>query len=340
MKIAFFEFDMQQQDQYISALSDHTLLFFKQELSASTIPPETLDSTVISIAICSQLSKEVLQKFSDLQLLVIRATGYDNVDLTYAENKSIIVTNAPRYAEIAVAEYTIGLMITLLRKITFSTICLQYEQTAIARSALCGYELADKAVGIIGTGNIGKEVIKRLACFSTKLYAYDIAPNEELRKNYAVKYVSLEELLRNVDIISLHVPLNKHTYHLLNATTLHFLKPGTFLINTARGAVIETCALVDALKEGLLAGTALDVLEHECFVHEGSFDRYSMYRCGHEQDICKDNIFLLNHPHVIITPHNAFNTHEAQQRLHKKVIEIIQQWTQGKTIQAIYNRNS
>lgn len=269
------------------------------------------DYEVISVFIGSQLSKEVLKELNNLKFIATRSTGFDHIDLNYCQEKNILVSNVPSYGEHTVAEYTFALLLCLIRKV-YNAYHQVRETGSFSLEGLQGEELFNKTMGIIGTGKIGKEVIKIAKGFSMKVIAYDKYPQEELVKQLGFDYVSLDNLLSQSDIISLHLPYNKETHHLINKDNIFKIKSGAYIINTARGGIIETQALYEALKKNHLAGAALDVLEEEGNLKEEQ--RILMEK----QDLPPEKlkILLANHifidlDNVIISPHNAFNTKEA-----------------------------
>ena len=293
------------------------------------------DYEIACIFIGSDVSADVLKELENLKFIATRSTGFDHINLNYCEEKEILVSNVPTYGSHTVAEYTFALLLCLIRKVYNSYHRIR-ETGSFSLEGLRGEELFGKTIGIIGTGRIGTEVIKIAKGFSMNVIAYDKYPKEELAQELDFKYVSLEELLSQSDIITLHVPHNKETHHLLNKDNLSKTKKGVYIINTARGGIIETQALYEALKDGQIGGAALDVLEEEGDLKE-------------EQRILleKENIppeklktLLANHifidlDNVIISPHNAFNTKEALENIFITTIENIQNYLKGKPINLV-----
>jgi D-lactate dehydrogenase len=284
----------------------------------------------------------------NLKLIVTRSAGYDHIDCEYCKSKGVLVCNVPEYGTKTVAEWTIGLMLNLMRKIYYAIDQIK-ESESFDLKNLRGEELYGKKLGVIGTGRIGKEVIKLAKAFGMNILAYDAFPDENFAKEYNVTYTSLEELLKNSDVITIHVNLNPSTYHLINKENIKLIKPGAYLINTARGGIVETEALLYGLKEGILKGAALDVLEEETEIKEELelLVKYTMMideprtRAEHDaeqstQNDLKETAFTLwqNHilmkmPNVLITPHNAFNSKEAIERILMTTIENIKKFLEG-----------
>ena len=198
-----------------------------------------------------------------------------------------------------------------------------------------GFDLKGKTLGIVGTGHIGLHVARIANGFEMNVLAFDVAENKKLAKKLEFKYVSLEDLLKNSDIITLHVPYNKNTHHLINSQNINLIKKGAYLINTARGGIIETNALVKALDSGILTGAGLDVLEEECFIKE---ERQLLTKQFPET--CNIKTMLQNHvlmqrENVIITPHNAFNSKEALERILATTVENIKGFAGGKAVNMV-----
>jgi len=293
------------------------------------------DYEIISTFIGSQLLSETLKQLENLKFIATRSTGFDYIDLDYCKEKEILVSNVPDYGSHTVAEYTFALLLCLIRKVYNSYQRIR-ESGSFSLEGLRGKELFKKTIGIIGTGRIGIEVIKIAKGFSMNVIAYDKYPKEELVKELDFKYVSFEELLSQSDIITLHVPYNKETYHLLNKDNLLKTKKGVYIINTARGGIIETQALYQSLKNGQIAGAALDVLEEEGDLKE------EQRMLLEEENIPPEKLktLLANHifidlDNVIISSHNAFNTEEALENIVITTMENIQSYLNKKPINLV-----
>jgi len=293
------------------------------------------DYEIISCFINSQLSKEVLEKLPNLKFIATRSTGFDHLDLNVCKAKGVLVANVPGYGSHTVAEYTFGLLICLVRKI-YDAYHRVRETGNFDLTGLKGRELFNKTLGVIGTGRIGINVIKIANGFGMKVIAYDKYPNDELEQQLDFEYISFEELLKQADIITLHVPYNTETHHLLNKNNISLIKTGAYVINTSRGGVIETEALYQALKSGQIAGAALDVLEEE----EGVKEEQELLVKGKIAESEKLKTILLNHifidlDNVIVSPHNAFNTEEALESIVAMTIDNIDDYLKGKPINLV-----
>ncbi len=288
---------------------------------------------ILSPFISSQLTKEILCRLPKLKLIATRSTGFDHIDIQECNKRKITVCNVPAYSDNTVAEHTFALMLALARKLVPSI--ERTKKGDFHCNGLRGADLRGKVLGVVGTGKIGRHVIRIAKGFEMDVLAYTRHPDQQFAKEQRFHYVSLDKLLRTADIITLHCPLTKETHHLINSKNINRIKKGTFLINTARGGLVETDALVQALKKGMLAGAALDVLEEENEMNEeiellapGASKKFDM-KTLFEQHI------LLEMGNVIITPHNAFNSDEAVQRLVGTTIKNIHAFINKKPINVV-----
>jgi D-lactate dehydrogenase len=257
-------------------------------------------------AVCAfvndDLGREVLTALArvGVRLVALRCTGFNNVDLNAARDMGVRIARVPAYSPHAVAEHTLGLMLALNRKIhrAFNRV----RENNFSLEGLIGFDLFGKTVGVVGTGEIGSVVARILLGFGCKVIATDPAPNEECR-SLGVRYVSFNELCAESRIITLHCPLTPQTRHLVNAEAIRRMHPQVMIVNTSRGAVVDTRAIIKALKANLIGSLALDVYEEEAHLF---FDDLS-------DRIVVDDIFarLLTFPNVLITGHQGFFTDEA-----------------------------
>lgn len=331
MKIAFlYSFDWEL-PYFQDSLKHHDVLYIKGLLAQNMQQiPDDID--VLCTWLDSAINSSVFTHFKKLKLVVTRSVGFDHIDLTAAKKAGVTVCYAPHYAGPAVAEFTIGLMLALARKLllTHERVC----SSDFSRNDLCGFELAGKTLGVVGTGDIGARVVQLAHAFGMKVLAYDVCPQKSLTKAYACSYISLPELCAQSDIISLHVPYNKDTYHLINCDTLATCKRGIYLINTARGEIVETEALVQGLKAGIFAGLALDVFEYGLAEQQATLrlcEALDTQRCK----VALANQYLIHHPHVLVSPHNAFNTQQAFERLVVSTLNTIDQFAAGTPINIV-----
>ncbi len=320
MKIGFFEVEDWEEEYLKAKLKNHNLVFFKDVLddkNASSVE----DVDAVSVFIYSKVDKEILKKFKRLKAVITRSTGFDHIDVKECGKNNISVLNVPYYGENTVAEHTFALILSLSRKIHKS-----YERTVrgnFSLEGLRGFDLKGKTIGIVGLGHIGKHVARIARGFYMNILVYDLHRDKGAERKFGLKYVSLKNLLKNSDIISLHCPYNKKTRHLINGKNMKLIKKGAYIINTARGGLIETKALVKTLAKGDLGGVALDVLEEESLIKEEMQLLSKNFPKENLQNLLENHL-LLTFDNVIITPHNAFNSQEALQRILDVTIENVE----------------
>lgn len=305
---------------------DHNVSFCK---SFEETPQEVLNSAeIISVFVSHQCKADELAKLPSLKLIAARSTGFDYVDVPAARARGVEVVYVPSYGENTVAEFAFALLLSLSRKIPEA-----HEQTthsgSFAQGNLRGFDLKDKILGVVGTGRIGANMIRMARGFNMNVIAYDPFPKDNMPQELGFRYVAFEELLRESDVISLHAPLNDYTRHMINMGNINQIKKGVFLVNTARGGLIETAALEKALESGIIAGAGLDVLEEE----KDMSDELSLLNNPNpkieELKNVLANHYLIRHPRVIVTPHIAFNTTEAIHRILDTTIDNILSFGRG-----------
>ena len=303
--------------------TDHRWKFVDEGISLENLDPET---EVISPFVSSAVTRAMIEKLPKLRLIACRSTGFNNIDLQAAAEHNVTVVNVPTYGESTVAEYTFTLLLALQRKLPDS---LDFINEPTDTQKLRGSDLHEKTLGVIGTGHIGQHVIKIAKGFDMRVVAFDPFARDELARELGFEYLSLEDLLKSSDVVTLHAPLTPENKHLINAERLTLMKPTAVLINTARGELIETEALAEALDTGKIAGAALDVLEGEQLfdTHEevALLRSHTLPKTTGEQSVAL--LALHKMPNVILTPHNAFNTEEAIGRINGTTCEnIIRFW--------------
>ena len=329
MKIAFFEITPDDKRYFEDGLRDAQLLFTEDKLDKDHLPQgELAEVEAISVFTKSKIDKETMTAFPNLKLIATRTTGYDHIDLEAAAARGITISNVPSYGENTVAEFTFGLILSVSRKI-FKAYDQIKETGSFSLEGLQGFDLLGKTIGVVGTGRIGKNVIKIANGFGMKVIAYDMYPSEQLTKDFGVQYVSFNELLGKADIITFHVPDLPETRHMINMENIDLIKQGAILINTARGPVVETEALVKALNSGILGGAGLDVLEEEVATKDEVEFLIHGREDGHNLKTILENHLLIDMENVIITPHNAFNSKEALQRILDTSADNIKKFIEG-----------
>lgn len=328
MNIAFFEIkDPSHIDLLKSQLTDHNLFFFENPLNQTTLT-EQKDFDVISVFIESKIDQPVIDAYSNLKSINTRSTGYDHVDVNYAKSKNISVFNVPSYGSHTVAEFTFGLLLNLTRKLP-EALRRTKQEGVFSFEGLKGSDLYGKTLGVIGTGKIGANVIKIANGFEMNVVAFDKFPNETLATTLGFKYVSLNDLLTQSDVVTLHVPYTQENHHMINESNLSLMKQGSYVVNTSRGALIDTAALFTALKTNHLAGAALDVLEEERGLKEEIELLSSNRLTSDEAKLILQDHLLINLPNVIVSPHLAFYSTEAEESIIRTTIDNIKSFEKG-----------
>ena len=295
----------------------HKLIFIEDALTSETAI-KAVGYNAVSIFSGDNASTTVLEKLKDfgVKYITLRSVGHDNINLFTAKQLGIKVVNVPTYSPHAIAEHAVALLLTLNRKLVKSS--QRVKQFNFDINNLIGFDLKNKTVGILGIGKIGSVMVKIMHGFGCELLGFDIKENKGLTNDYQLKYVSLEEICEQSDIISIHLPLNTDTHHLIEKELITLMKPSVIIVNTARGAIINTKDLIEALENKQISGLVMDVYENErkIFFKDNSLD------------IPKDDMLIkLNaFPNVLITGHHAFLTHEALTNIAETTIHNLDCW--------------
>lgn len=321
MKIAFFDAKKYDIASFNEANKEfgYTIKYFSERLSADTVIMAS-GYDVVCAFVNDDISAEVLEilEKQNVELIAMRCSGYNNIDMKSALNK-LHVTRVPAYSPYAVAEHALALVMSLNRKTHKA-----YNRTRESNfsiNGLLGFDLNGKKAGVIGTGKIGQIFIKIVKGLGMDVVAYDPYPNESIAKALGFSYVDIKELHRISDLISLHCPLTDETFHLINKDAISLMKKNVMLINTSRGGLVDTRALVDSLKEGKIGYVGLDVYEEE----EGFFFE------DHSDSIITDDILarLQTFSNVLITSHQAFFTKEALHNISYTTLSNIKEFQSG-----------
>jgi D-lactate dehydrogenase len=296
-------------------------LFHEFRLSKETVSTAS-GARAVCLFVNDRADRETLTllKQTGVEMVAMRCAGFNNVDLPAAKDLGIPVVRVPSYSPHAVAEHAVALCLTLNRKIHRAYNRVREHNFSL--NGLIGFDLAGKTVGVIGTGKIGRIAAQIFRGFDMRALAYDPYPSTDWAKERSVEYVDLETLLKQSDVVTLHLPLTAQTNHLLNAERLAMMKQGAMLINTSRGKLIDTPYLVEDLLRGHLGGVALDVYEEE----EGIFFE------DHSEHLLQDDTLarLLSFPNVLITSHQAFLTREALLEIARVTTENLGRFAAGK----------
>lgn len=332
----FFDIKEPEKDFIQGILADKfNLKFYDYSLAPGVELDEyTKNASILSVFTSSRLTDEVLSQFHNLKLIACRSVGFSHVDLEYCKAKNIRVVNTPHYGDYTIAEFSFGLLMSLVRKIGEAQNNLK---SGILHQEYFGMELFNKTIGIIGLGSIGSKALKIAKGFSMKVLAYDIYKNEDLKKEYEFEYTDLDYLCKNSDIISIYAPATKENYHLINEDRISNMKDGVIIVNTARGELIDSQALYNALLKNKIGGAALDVLECEealaktCMSSKNGF--CDDMDCMKKTLINHKMLLLLN---VVATPHSAYDTREAVSRILEITINNIIAFSTNNTQNEVY----
>ncbi len=320
MRILFFSSHRYDEDSFraAQARSGHgfELVFQRAHLDVHTAPLAA-SFEVVCPFVNDCLDADVLAVLAagGTRLIALRSAGFNHVDLAAAQRLGLTVARVPAYSPHAVAEHAVGMILTLNRRLHRA--CNRTREGDFSLDGLLGFDLAGKTVGVVGTGQIGQVFARIMAGFGCRLLAFDPFPQAAL----GVTYVPLPALLAQSDIVSLHCPLNADTHHLIDARALASMKMGAMLINTSRGGLIDSPALIDALKSGQLGHLGLDVYEEEA----------DLFFEDRSADVLQDDVLarLLTFPNVIVTAHQAFFTREALAGIADTTLANAAAWAAG-----------
>ncbi len=319
MKIAFFSAKNYDREFFDPQDSDHEIIYFEVALNEQTVHLAK-GCTIICLFVNDRLNASVLKELAiiGVRLVALRCAGFNNVDLVAAKANGISIVRVPAYSPHAVAEHAVALILTLNRKTHKAYNRVREGNFSLER--LTGFDLYGKTVGVIGTGRIGRAFCEIMIGFGCKVLAFDLVANKGMEEK-KVEYLPISDLLEKADIISLHCPLNEQTRHIINADTISLMKQGVMLINTSRGALINSLDAVHALKTGRIGYLGLDVYEQE----------ESLFFNDLSENIIQDDLImrLLSFPNVLITSHQGFFTEEALEQIAKITMDNIRDFEAG-----------
>jgi D-lactate dehydrogenase len=338
-KMCFVEAEEEAEALFQEAFAAHDLSFVER---LGEVPK---DVEVLSVFITERIDGAFLDEHPLIRLIATRSTGCDHIDLEACEHRGIIVANVGNYGENTVAEHTFALILALSRRLRDSEEAVRTGR--FSRERLRGFDLRGRTLGVIGAGRVGLHVIRIGIGFGMRVLAYDGAPHPFYAELLDFRYVSFEELMRESHVVTLHVPFTASTRHMINKDSLAICRPGLLLINTARGGLIDSAALIEALDAGKIAGVGLDVLEDERVFRGGATKILSqkiaervrssagtMVRETSSKRVAEFSKLvahnrLLNRPEVVLTPHVAFNSFEAMERLTGLTIQNIKTYLEA-----------
>lgn len=327
MKVAFYDTKSYDKKYFEAAVDGSGLnLDFHDFRLTEASAPSAQGAIAVCVFVNDKVDSGCLRVLAELgvKLVALRCAGFNNVDLKVAKELGIMVVRVPAYSPHAVAEHAVALLMTLNRKIHRAY--NRVRELNFSLGGLVGFDIYGKTVGILGTGKIGRITAQIFRGFGSEVLVSDLYPDAEWAEKYGVKYVSADELLEKSDVVSLHLPLTPESHHMLNAESISRMKKGAYLINTSRGKLVESKAVIEALKSGQLGGVALDVYEEE----EGVFFE------DHSETVLQDDVLsrLLTFPNVLVTSHQAFLTHEALTAIAETTVDSIARYGKGEQIDA------
>ncbi len=315
-----------------NGLTDHDCTFHSGPISIENLSEDT---EVLSVFVSSYVTKEILDKLPKLRLIACRSSGFNNISVSVATSKGVEIVVVPGYGEHTVAEYAFALLLTLSRKVLESVKTVK-ENICLEPNLIRGIDLFGKKLGVIGTGRIGKRMISIAKGFGMDVIAYDIHENPQDAHELGFMYVTKEDLFRQSDVISLHSPLTSDTFRIINHESFLLMKDNVYIVNTARGELIDTHALLVALASSKIAGIGLDVVEGEEFVKEKC---QLIEGTSRESTKLLEEAFyinsLLKDQRVVLTPHIAYNTEEAVSRIMTTTVDNIINFLNGNIINGI-----
>ncbi|MFP4165008.1 MAG: hydroxyacid dehydrogenase [Chitinispirillaceae bacterium] len=327
MKI--ISFDMEQWERgAFENITGHEVIIEDDKLTPQRAAQYS-DADIISVFVYSRIDEEVLSQFKNLKMIATRSTGANHIDLEYCREHDITVCNVPTYGKNTVAEHAFGLILNISHRIYDG---IQRTRTGeFTFEGLKGFDLQGKTLGVIGTGDIGAYVIKIAKGMGMEVVAYDVKQREEIRNELGFEYVQFDQLLSSSDIITIHVPGIPQTENMLSFAQFQKMKKGAVLINTSRGTVVNSDALIEALSNGTVSAAGLDVLDEEPVIHEDAELMRAVYLNENREKLkalLADSV-LLKQENVYVTPHSAFNTKEAINRILDTTAENINSFVKG-----------
>lgn len=333
--IAFFDITTKERESFSHYFTGpkFDLKFFDKPINQVPVY-DYKDTEVVSVYVTSQLNSEIVNQSTKLKLITTRATGTDNIDIKSCTKHNVTVCNVPAYGQTTVAEYAIMLMLLSARK--FPQVLRAVQERHVNYPRLTGHTLHGKTLGVVGTGKIGLAVIEIAKAIGMHVVAYDPYENAQAARKFGFSYVKLDHLLSSADIVSLHCPMSKENTHIIDESALNKMKDRAILVNTARGELVDTKALLQALKDNKIAGTALDVIEGEQMIDIDM--ESSLFRANKEvlTEIAEIDM-LSKMKNVILSPHNAFNSQEALHIIRHTTAQNIQAFLDGKPQNVVSN---
>jgi D-lactate dehydrogenase len=326
--IAFFDVGLDDQRALSALCPPDWRLRFHESIDIDPNTPELTTTQVLCVFVRTGVTRQIIDAMPNLALVTTRSTGLDHIDLQACRERGVVVSGVADYGSGTVAEHTFALLLAIARRVCEAR--ARANQGSFSYRGLTGFDLEGKTLGIVGCGRIGQHMLRIARGFGMELLAFDPAPMPGLASGLGVRYVSWSELLQRSDVISLHVPLNTGTHHLLDGDAFAQMKPGVVLLNTARGALIDSSALVRALESETVAAAGLDVLEEEDELSSEAPMGCGGLGCDRGWSPAPHHA-LLGHPRVLVTPHIGFNSREAVVRILDATVANIAAWQRDRS---------
>ena len=325
-KMLFFDYRESEENFFKeNRLDNYDIKFFKESLNELTVcnltEEDFEDTMIISVFSTSRISDSIVSKFKNLRVISTRSTGHDHINIGCCIGKNIAVINVDSYGTKAAAQYILGIMIQLVRRICISC---KFESTPLTPQNFCGRDLDKLKLGIIGTGTVGATLCKYAYCLDMDIYAYDTTPNKNLVEVFGIEYINREDLFKISDIVVVLIPYTCENYHTLSYEEFKSMKQGSYFINVSRGEFVDNEALLDVAKTGKFRGIGLDAVA--CKNPKISESEITSKDCAESSDIIKE---LLKLPNVIVTPQIAYDTQEAIDYILKTTFEALRDFLQG-----------
>ncbi|HMS23583.1 MAG TPA: NAD(P)-dependent oxidoreductase [Candidatus Saccharibacteria bacterium] len=333
-KIVVYDVTVNERKAFASFEKDNQVLYIEGPLSLENI---VTDADIVSVFVSSKMSAQIIGRFARLRLIAARSTGFNNIDASTAQKKGIAIASVPNYGEYTVTEYTFALILMINRRLRDAINQVQIEK--IDSDLIHGNDLHGKTLGVVGAGRIGRHVARVGKAFGMKVVIYDPYVNETVVEKMGCLKCSLNDLLRESDVVTLHTPLTTSNKHMIGKAQFDQMKSSAIFINTARGELVDTMQLVKALKNGKLAGAGLDVLEDERLLDLE--EEEVLITHGRPTNISLEHALEINilktMPNVVITSHNAYNTVEAISRINDTTADNIKAFLSGKPVNIVSN---
>lgn len=332
LRIAFFEASKEDREYIDRVHPQKEIALYSEPLTVDSAG-QVANCEIISIFIYSKIDRAVLDALPNVKMIATRSTGFDHIDREECASRGIRVCNVPYYGENTVAEHTFALILALSRNVHKSYVRTLRNDFSI--EGLKGFDLKGKTLGVLGTGRIGLHVIRIAKGFGMHVLAFDIHKDIFLSEILHFQYASMEEVLQQADILSLHMPYTPDTHHIINKETITQMKPGVLLINTARGGLVDNNALIEGLDQKIIAGAGLDVLEGEELIREEKQFPYHSKGSSLKQEELLKNHLLLSQDNVVFTPHIAFYSQEALERILETTMISVESFEKGIAVNVV-----